>query len=417
MRSQLFGPVDQGKKRWKDEDAHKGIVLRNQKYAELFEAAAGSKSGEDRQPSKRVSDSMEQMRRYEGAAGYRNPESTHASPRKPSREHLAATHVGEIIQGNPLASAQVPEDTAYKQRFQGAAGSRAQPVWRYNQELPPSEIRPSLTPRRERQQDLFEVIQQHPQDGQAQLQQKLQRLQLQDLQYQQRFEGAHGVRPPEAMSSRSAQEENQNMRHDVGGPSSVNVGLSIDPVDRSKARLQLEAKLYEGRAGARSDPPSHQGIRVASVANASELDELLTGRDVDDSARRIASHMRAADFAGAAGTKSKDAGLEKRIRRVDAPKLQSQVDELIWGHDIDGSGGHGANAAIDGQFKVGKKMFPSLAAHATHIGESLTWDDELVHRPGHELSQLPPVEKQPKSKQNQDVIDKLMADMELTMRS
>eukprot|EP00930_Biecheleria_cincta_P037657 TRINITY_DN25874_c0_g1_i2.p1 TRINITY_DN25874_c0_g1~~TRINITY_DN25874_c0_g1_i2.p1 ORF type:complete len:128 (-),score=20.61 TRINITY_DN25874_c0_g1_i2:404-787(-) len=127
--------------------------------------------------------------------------------------------------------------------------------------------------------------------------------------------------------------------------------------------------------------------------------------------------MKIADFAGAAGTKSKGSGVEKRIRRANVPNLLSQVDELIWSHDIDGSGAQGVRVANDGQFKSGKKMYPSAAAYATHVGESIIWDDELVKRPGHELNDLATVGTQPKLERDQDVIDKLMADMEVTMRS
>lgn len=398
-RNQLLG---ERKKRWKDDE----------QYAQIFEAAAGSKSGEAKEASKRL-----EMLYYDGAAGYRKPESTHSSPRKPAHEPWAATHVGELLQGNALPSAQVLDEQTYKERFQGAAGARSQPVRKYHQGLPPPESKPLITPRKEVQPNLLEVIQQQPQDSQAQLQEKLERLQLQGAHHRQRFVGAHGVRPAQATSARAVPDESRNLRYDVGGPSSLNVGISSDPDARSEARLQLEAKLYEGRAGARSDLPSHHGIRIRSVTNASELDELLTGRDIDDSARRIAAQMRSAEYSGAAGAASRESGAERRIRRSHAPNVQSQVDELIWGHDIDGSGGHSKSAAIDSVFKSGKKRFPCVAANATSVGDSLTWGDELAQRPRQELNDLPPVHTQPKLERERDVIDELMAEWESMART
>lgn len=62
-------------------------------------------------------------------------------------------------------------------------------------------------------------------------------------------------------------------------------------------------------------------------------------------------------------------------------------------------------------------MFPSVAANATHVGDSLTWGDELAQRPRHELNDLPLVHTQPKPEHERDVIDKLMDELEVTTRT
>ena len=64
------------------------------------------------------------------------------------------------------------------------------------------------------------------------------------------------------------------------------------------------------------------------------MDEILLGRDIDGSSR---STLKQLLVEGAAGCKSIGVGVKLAGRRCVPSGGDSQVDELIWGADVDGS--------------------------------------------------------------------------------
>eukprot|EP00440_Ansanella_granifera_P054257 gb/GFBE01058811.1/.p1 GENE.gb/GFBE01058811.1/~~gb/GFBE01058811.1/.p1 ORF type:complete len:347 (+),score=71.93 gb/GFBE01058811.1/:1-1041(+) len=298
-----------GKKIWASQEG-------SEEYARMFDHAAGAKSGGHEESIRVWNTTSGRRQLYDGAAGRTSAEADAAgvasSPRVAATHVLDATVVGSILkpslQGDQSSSAR-REDAQYQQLFDGAAGAKAPSVWRYHDRTKFAAQEASASREPPPRLDLLEVIQQHERQRQEQLQQQQERMQQQELRYRQAFEGAHGVLQGGKAS------EGKNLRSAVGRS-----------VDSATARLQLEAQLFEGAAGVKSvGSPHRRGIRIDPASNASQLDEIIVGRDVDHSAERMEAHWRQADWEGAAGCKSSERSSRRRLQP--APEAIVHADE------------------------------------------------------------------------------------------
>jgi len=129
-----------------------------------------------------------------------------------------------------------------------------------------------------------------------------------------------------------------NPAHGASTIDSVLLGRDIDKSDeRLEAQRQLQA--YQGAAGRKylGTSPRKEGLRTWAGKNMSDVDEVVQGRDIDTSDFRLAQHAGAKVFQGAAGRAILGQSPRKEGVKVNPAGLVSQVDDVVFGKDIDNS--------------------------------------------------------------------------------
>lgn len=143
-----------------------------------------------------------------------------------------------------------------------------------------------------------------------------------------------------------------NPAHGASVIDSVLLGRDIDKSDeRLEAQRHLEA--YQGAAGRKylGSSPQKEGLRTWAGKNASDVDEVVQGRDIDTSEFRVAQHAGAKVFQGAAGRAVLGQPLRNEGVKVNPGGLVSQVDDVVFGKDIDNSSARVRMAQDDPQLQ------------------------------------------------------------------
>eukprot|EP00930_Biecheleria_cincta_P023211 TRINITY_DN16805_c0_g1_i1.p1 TRINITY_DN16805_c0_g1~~TRINITY_DN16805_c0_g1_i1.p1 ORF type:complete len:546 (+),score=71.20 TRINITY_DN16805_c0_g1_i1:149-1786(+) len=131
-----------------------------------------------------------------------------------------------------------------------------------------------------------------------------------------------------------------NPAHGASVIDSVLLGRDIDKSDeRLAAQRQLELEAYQGAAGRKylGTSPRKEGLRTWAGKNASDVDEVVHGRDIDTSGIRLAQHAGAKVFRGAAGKAIIGQSPRREGVKVNPAGLVSHVDDVVFGKDIDNS--------------------------------------------------------------------------------
>eukprot|EP00931_Biecheleriopsis_adriatica_P089518 TRINITY_DN63633_c0_g1_i1.p1 TRINITY_DN63633_c0_g1~~TRINITY_DN63633_c0_g1_i1.p1 ORF type:complete len:566 (+),score=99.09 TRINITY_DN63633_c0_g1_i1:44-1741(+) len=152
--------------------------------------------------------------------------------------------------------------------------------------------------------------------------------------------------------------------------------------ERVKEHLGMD--IYKGAAGEKSlgRSPRVRGLRPSpGVDTVCQVDEVLTGRDVDHSAEAIAARMNSKEFEGAAGRKYVGAAERKEGLKVHPAREVCEVDEVVFGHDSDASKRRVAEAVkmkeyqdAAGERSIGRVrrkegLKPDMASRISHVDE------------------------------------------------
>ncbi|CAE8591228.1 unnamed protein product, partial [Polarella glacialis] len=133
--------------------------------------------------------------------------------------------------------------------------------------------------------------------------------------------------------------------------------------DNSAGRMNLRAS------------PRKEGKRIheLSMAFDSQVDEIVFGRDMDNSAERVGAIGKSNVFDKSAGRKNLRASPRAEGKRIDPISLStaSEVDEVVFGNDIDNSGERRNAHAAKFEGTAGYKTAPSARVSSQLAG--LAW--------------------------------------------
>lgn len=96
-------------------------------------------------------------------------------------------------------------------------------------------------------------------------------------------------------------------------------------------------KTYTGHAGLRADLGAPRPYRKPTIAATTTVDELVFGRDQDMSGPNPQKQHMLKHYANHAGLKSEEKATDRPFRK-NGISLQATIDDLVFHHDIDGSG-------------------------------------------------------------------------------
>eukprot|EP00434_Breviolum_minutum_P003783 symbB.v1.2.003331.t1/scaffold171.1/size348550/8 len=103
----------------------------------------------------------------------------------------------------------------------------------------------------------------------------------------------------------------------------------------------LRPEKFEGAAGRKciGQGKEHStGVKPSSMAHVTVVDKIAFGRpEGQDGSERMEEHLRSPEWSGAAGRKCVGAPSKPEGRQIVLGAGLSDVDEIVWGHDIDRS--------------------------------------------------------------------------------
>lgn len=165
---------------------------------------------------------------------------------------------------------------------------------------------------------------------------------------------------PKASTKQFQEEVFAALASEQGAPVPAGLGgLGASP--RQEGRRLLQQEEFQGAAGVHlvGAPPRPEGKRYLGFQANSQVDEVVWGKDIDGSRDKPQTYQA---FQGAAGIQCVGATASYQGKRLaGVGQHQSQMDELIWNTDIDRSTAQPAQ-------QVGGAGLPSANLPRGHIG-------------------------------------------------